>query len=272
MHLLPSACPAQPLTPSDSRPIPLSSLLPGHTHHTGHRVRINGADEDWEETVSLCVLSGSGENDGQSTLVEVPLLWQSQLGELLASGFDRPGEFLFPLTTVDGRREDDISVSGEGGEEWRDDGQSRESVSFRSLFEAERCPAPFVWGSQFYCFHCPEKEPLSGRGSKSSPRTELGFQAAGRSWLLPVSLCSPAESEGLAGEEKEREREEKLALMYERLRMELPSFFHKNHDYSLYSADVEFINGLLHTQTRGRVVVPADPWDFTEAAQFCTLY
>ncbi|KAG5843176.1 uncharacterized protein C6orf136 homolog [Anguilla anguilla] len=240
-------------------PVGSSPLLPAH--HTGHQVRTGSLEEDWEETVSLCVLSEPGEHGGQSALVEVHLLGQTRLGELLASGLGRPGEFLFPLTTVDGRREDDISVSGGGeggGGERRRDGQirEREMGSFRSLFEAERCPAPFVWGSQFYCFHCPETEPSPGAGLKSSLWTGPGLQAGGPLRWPPTSHCSHAESEGGDWEEREREREreEKLALMHERLRIELPSFFLKNHDYSMYSADIEFINGLLHTQTRGRGV------------------
>lgn len=240
-------------------PVGSSPLLPAH--HTGHQVRTGGLEEDWEETVSLCVLSEPGEHGGQSALVEVHLLGQTRLGELLASGFGRPGEFLFPLTTVDGRREDDISVSGGGeggGGKRRRDGQirEREMGSFRSLFEAERCPAPFVWGSQFYCFHCPETEPSPGAGLKLSLRTGPGLRAGGPLRWPPTSHCSHAESEGGDWEEREREREreEKLALMHERLRIELPSFFLKNHDYGMYSVDIEFINGLLHTQTRGRGV------------------
>ncbi|KAJ0055343.1 hypothetical protein NL108_016082, partial [Boleophthalmus pectinirostris] len=34
----------------------------------------------------------------------------------------------------------------------------------------------------------------------------------------------------------------------------LPGFFKKDHDYSMYSQDLEFINGLLNTKTRGRVL------------------
>lgn len=72
--------------------------------------------------------------------------------------------------------------------------------------------------------------------------------------MLPTTLCSPAEK--VEGElaEGNSEEEQKLALMYERLRIELPSFFKENHDYSMYSLDVEFVNGLLNTKTRGRVV------------------
>ncbi|KAG9335641.1 hypothetical protein JZ751_004292 [Albula glossodonta] len=211
------------------------SPLSNPARHAGNQVRILGLDEDWEEAVSLCVLLGPGEPEGQRTLVEVHLLGQTRLGDLLASGTGRPGEFLFPLTTVDGRREDDISVSGRGGGERQRDGQMRERESFRSLFEAERCPAPFMWGSQFYCFHCPEKEPSPGHRAKSSLRTGQDVEARNLSAWHSVSYCSHSEAEGGEEQEKqrEREREEKLAVMYERLRVELPSFFVKNHDYGL---------------------------------------
>ncbi|XP_075411430.1 uncharacterized protein C6orf136 homolog [Tenrec ecaudatus] len=46
--------------------------------------------------------------------------------------------------------------------------------------------------------------------------------------------------------------EEHLAVMYERLRQELPNLFLHSHDFTLYSPDVEFINEILNMRTRGR--------------------
>lgn len=46
--------------------------------------------------------------------------------------------------------------------------------------------------------------------------------------------------------------EEHLAVMYERLRQELPNLFLHSHDYTLYSSDVEFINEILNMRTKGR--------------------
>ncbi|KAM4835711.1 uncharacterized protein C6orf136 homolog [Thomomys bottae] len=43
--------------------------------------------------------------------------------------------------------------------------------------------------------------------------------------------------------------QEHLAVMYEKLRQELPSLLLHSHDYSLYSSDVEFINGILNIRT-----------------------
>ncbi|KAJ8377919.1 hypothetical protein AAFF_G00249820 [Aldrovandia affinis] len=139
--------------------------------HVGQPIRLPRWEVEKEETISLCVLLGPRDGGGQRTLMEVPLFELTGLSELLASGSANSSKFLFPITTVDGRREDDIS-------------------------------------------------------------TERG--------------------EGM--DEREREREEKLSLMHEKMRNELPRFFLKSHDYSMYSPDVEFINALINTKTRGRVL------------------
>lgn len=203
----------------------------------------------------MCVLVRPGESDDQHTLVEIPLFGQTKLGELLAPGFNKPMEFLFPLTTVDGSREDDISVgikvdSLEGSDS---DIVAREHGSFRSLFEAEGCPAPFMYGSSFYCFHCPGTEPPPGCGIISRHIIGLENNPMDLSLLLSTSLCSHAERAEGDNNKIESEGEEKLALMYEKLRIELPDFFVKSHDYSMYSNDLEFVNGLINTKTRGRV-------------------
>ncbi|XP_062866266.1 uncharacterized protein C6orf136 homolog [Trichomycterus rosablanca] len=207
-----------------------------------------GAEEDWEETVSMCVLLKPRESEDQPTLVEVPLFGQVKLSELLAWGANKPADFPFLLTTVDGRREDDISVIGKLRTETKPD---PEQSSFRSLFETEGCPAPFTLGSRFFCFHCPGMEfaPMPGDNLRT------GYDANEDLPTSYTSLYSYAEMQNTqrGSSEKDMENEEKLAVMYEKLRMELPRFFLKNHDYSMYSIDVEFINGLLNTKTRGRV-------------------
>jgi hypothetical protein len=163
--------------------------------------------------------------------VEVPLFGQIKLGELLApGGLSRPVEFLFPFTTVDGSREDDISVGtskvqAEGSKTMMNEGETetekRERGSFRSLFETEGCPAPFMNGSRFYCFHCPGMEPLPGYRNKSGHMIGLEKEL---SLLLHTSLYSSyAERKTVEGghSDREREDEEKLALMYEKLRIEV---------------------------------------------------
>ncbi|XP_026851461.2 uncharacterized protein C6orf136 homolog [Electrophorus electricus] len=219
-------------------------------HHACQPHRVQSLDE-WEETLSLCVLFKPREKDEQYTLIKVPLFGQVSLNELQGLGTNSPTDLFFPLTTVDGRRDDDISVTGKIRNGRRPQWEQREQVSFRSLFETEGCPAPFTLGSHFFCFHCPGMEPLL----EVAGRLRIEHEGQARYPLSPVSLCSHGElgSVEKGFSEKDKENEEKLAIIYERLRIELPSFFVKNHDYSMYCNDLEFINGLLNTRTRGRV-------------------
>lgn len=197
--------------------------------HASQSLKAGCHDNEWEESaLSVCVVVRQGDAEGLLTL------WSSALP--------------FPLTIVDGSRMDDINV---GAKSVGPETIPKEHGCFRSLFETEKCPAPFMYGSHFYCFHCTAVEPLLKSeqlfGLENGPVLKLPL-------LLPTTLCSPAEK--VEGElaEGNSEEEQKLALMYERLRIELPSFFKENHDYSMYSLDVEFVNGLLNTKTRGRVV------------------
>ncbi|XP_054983263.1 uncharacterized protein C6orf136 homolog [Sorex araneus] len=73
-----------------------------------------------------------------------------------------------------------------------------------------------------------------------SPGALIPFQAPG------TTCPSPATPSG------DPSMEEHLAVMYERLRQELPNLFLHSHDYTLYSADVEFINEILSMRTKGR--------------------
>lgn len=225
---------------------------PSLSHPFHHACQPNRApnleDEEWEEPISLCDLLKPAETDEQHVMVEVPLLGQTKLSELLALGPNGTFDLLFPLNTVDGRREDDISVTGKVGTL----NEPRERGSFRSLFEMEGCPAPFILGSRFYCFHCPEMESHLEMGNKHGNVEEAQRLHS----ALRVVRCSPAEMQGVDkySSQGDMENEEKLAQMFEKLRVELPNFFVKNHDYTIYSEDVLFINGLLDTKTRGRVV------------------
>lgn len=141
----------------------------------------------------------------------MPLLGQAKLSELLALGPNRTFDLLFPLTTVDGSREDDISITWKAGT-----GEDlRERGSFRSLFETEGCPAPFMLGSRFYCFHCPGMESHLMKVKKP----EIILETQDYSGLQ----CSPAEmkSADRSTSQEDMEKEEKLALMFEKLRVEV---------------------------------------------------
>lgn len=219
-------------------------VLSNPIHHASQPQMLRYGEEDWEDSLSVCVLVRQGESHGLHTLLEIPLFGHNKMGRPLTSS-----EFLFPLTTVDGSREDDINV--ETFKRSDTDAVKREHGCFRSLFETEGCPAPFMSGSKFYCFHCPGTHLVPNSVLKYSQDSGLDKKAVE---LSSVSLCSHtgrAEGEHI---ESDREGEEKLALMYERLRIELPRFFMTNHDYSMYSNDVEFINGLINIKTRGRVM------------------
>lgn len=195
----------------------------------------------------MYVVNQQGEYQSLFTLAEISIFANNKLGDVSATTEHKPSALSFPLTIVDGRGMDDINVETKND---NSETVAREHGCFRSLFEAEKCPAPFMYGSHFYCFHCPTMEPLL----KSKHFTGLENSVVELPLLLPSTLCSPAQKvEGeMAGGDSEEEQ--KLALMHERLRIELPGFFKKNHDYSMYSIDVEFVNGILNTKTRGRVV------------------
>lgn len=229
----------------------LSIKQPALSHPFHHACQPNRSanleEEEWEETVSLQVLFKPGRSHEQHMVVEVPFIGPAKLSELLALGPNRPFDLLFPLTTVDGSREDDISIIGNAGTAEKELMESPSS-SFRSLFETEGCPAPFMLGSRFYCFHSSVLE-IGNKPGKG--QDEWSFYPA-----LHVTHCSHDETgrADKSSSQRDMENEEKLALMHEKLRVELPRFFRKNHDYSIYSEDVEFINGLLNTKTRGRVV------------------
>ncbi|XP_077446187.1 uncharacterized protein C6orf136 homolog [Stigmatopora argus] len=222
-----------------------------HLHHANWSQRVAYHEEYWEDSLGMCVLVRPKELSGEHTTVEFPLFAQTKLAELLAPGNHNSSELSFLLTTVDGSREDDISINSFNRNNIH---SNRKHGCFRSLFEAERCPAPYIYGSQFYCFHSPGTELIGHRRLNSKQDIGLKNQKMMKSQLHPTSLCSyEARTMGPVSD-GDSEEEQKLALAYERLRTELPNFFRKNHDYTMYTHDLEFINGLLNIKTRGRVI------------------
>ncbi|KAM4539527.1 uncharacterized protein C6orf136 homolog isoform 1-T2 [Odontesthes bonariensis] len=221
-------------------------LLSHPLHHASQSQKQGCYEEDWEESLSVYVLVPQGESNDLHTLLELV-----KTGELPNLGTRKPSEFSFPLTTVDGSREDDINI--EMLQRSRANDVKREHGCFRSLFETEGCPAPYMYGSHFYCFHCPGTYPVHGSTLKSHRESGLNRRPVELRLLPSVSLCSHTGGAEVEHCEGDSEGERKLALMYERLRIELPSFFMTNHDYTMYSNDLEFINGLINIKTRGRV-------------------
>ncbi|XP_061687570.1 uncharacterized protein C6orf136 homolog isoform X2 [Syngnathoides biaculeatus] len=252
-HTCPFSSASWDLAPTNSlRNQTIKKLIPSQPfHHVSWPHTSPYHEDDWEESLSMCVLVRPNESSGVHTLVEIPLFGETKLGELLAPVNHKSSEFSFVLTTVDGSREDDISVRSFKRIKHP---LEREHGCFRSLFEVERCPAPLMCGSQFYCFHSPGTQTMAH--SKDNPRQDIGLEKNKEEspQFYPNSLCSiEARAEG-SSREGDSEGEQKLAIAYKRLRSELPNFFRKNHDYTMYSNDIEFINGLLNTSTRGRVV------------------
>ncbi|XP_017292927.1 uncharacterized protein C6orf136 homolog [Kryptolebias marmoratus] len=234
--------------PNSLRYQTLKQPLLSHPLHHDSQQRHKCFEDDWAEALGVCVLVPQGESNDMRTLLQLPVLNIKQ-GELHAVGIQKLLDFSFPLTTIDGSGEDDISV--ESLQRNSADGAKRKHGCFRNLFEAEGCPAPFMHGSRFYCFHCPGTRVAPVDLLKSTQDSGLNRKATELLLLPSVPLFSYADREDERLYEGESEGEEKLAIMYERLRIELPNFFLKNHDFTMYSNDLEFINGLINSKTRG---------------------
>lgn len=98
-----SACGSPPsLRYHSSKQLALSPLSPPSPQPPLSPLQGEGPAH-WEDSIRLCVLVGPGG-------VQVPLCCVGNLGDFLLVGAHRSSELCFPLTTVDGRRPDDISV------------------------------------------------------------------------------------------------------------------------------------------------------------------
>ncbi|XP_075439678.1 uncharacterized protein C6orf136 homolog [Ascaphus truei] len=109
-----------------------------------------------------------------------------------------------------------------GRESWHLSGAQLDC--FRSLFEPGICRTPY--------------QALA----LPAPGTQLG--------VLAFRLSQQAAASPVPGG-NQPDVEEQLALMHAKLREELPNFFLKKPDYSIYRKDVEFVNSILHIHTRG---------------------
>ncbi|XP_048376072.2 uncharacterized protein C6orf136 homolog [Stegostoma tigrinum] len=106
------------------------------------------------------------------------------------------------------------------------------SDSVRSLFDSDYCPMSYHLAFEHL----------------TASAQRLGALAAfsGTGNLASVS-----------SHKKEPSMEEHLAVLYEKLRVELPNFFLKPHDYGMYSPNVEFISQFPRIKTRGRTTYQA---------------
>uniref|UniRef100_A0A2D4NP21 Uncharacterized protein n=1 Tax=Micrurus surinamensis TaxID=129470 RepID=A0A2D4NP21_MICSU len=72
--------------------------------------------------------------------------------------------------------------------------------------------------------------------------------------LTPFQATSGAPSPVTSPTSSNRNMEEHLEVMHQKLREELPYFFSRAHNFAMYSQDVEFINEILHLKTRGLMI------------------
>ncbi|XP_041091024.1 uncharacterized protein LOC121304128 [Polyodon spathula] len=234
-------------TKRQSPPVEHSQIALPHLLHCSHgEVRFRSLTCFPDDKISLCLLVGS---QGHKTLVEVPYSGLARLGELLALQVSESkqdevllSQLVDSVTTVDGCREDDIMVeSPSPGAPWEGSAQPfdmNESHldSFRSLFDSQWCRMPFHAGFQY-----PDPQPTRGGGLVAFEKSQV--------------------LRGGQSEKSDRKMEQHLANMHDKLRTELPNFFLKNHDYNIYSKDVEFINEFLHMKTKG--------WMYQAALTLC---
>lgn len=137
------------------------------------------------------------------------------------------------ITTVDGRSSDDIAVKHrpvvattkaleEGSPVETSEGRPD---SFRTPFGSGRCQEP-------------------RRASLESlvpTAAQLAFTRAGQ-----LNTTTPPNGGP--------NMEEHLAVLHEKLRLQLPNFFLKPHDYEMYSRNVEFISAFPRINIRGRYI------------------
>ncbi|XP_013882208.1 uncharacterized protein C6orf136 homolog [Austrofundulus limnaeus] len=223
--------------PNSLRYQTLKQPLLSHLLHHDSQQRHKLCEDNWEESLGVCLLVPQGESNDTRTLLQLA-------DPSDAARIQKLLHFSLSLTAIDGGGEDDISF--ESLRRNRAEAGARKHDCFRNLFEAEMCPAPFVHGSRFYCFHCPGTSGAAADLLKNTRASGLSRKTAELLLLPSDPLCSYADRE-----EGQSEEEEKLAIMYERLQVELPNFFMKNHDFNMYSDNMEFINGLINVNTRG---------------------
>uniref|UniRef100_UPI00398EA973 uncharacterized protein C6orf136 homolog n=1 Tax=Pristiophorus japonicus TaxID=55135 RepID=UPI00398EA973 len=214
----------------------------------------------WEQPAASRIECGPDEPEGLASAERASALLLSQLESILDS-----------ITTVDGRSADDIAVehhatsdfrewpvrelAGEGiparrleatdaptvGERVSPTKEGPEMAaslwdmneghldSFRTLFDSEYCQMPYHAGFQYL----------------TTPESHLGALAA---------FSGTGNLASTGSQKTEPSMEEHLAVLYEKLRIELPNFFLKPHDYGMYSRNVEFISHFPRIKTRGRTI------------------
>ncbi|XP_069775472.1 uncharacterized protein C6orf136 homolog [Narcine bancroftii] len=225
----------------------LRSLLRTQNQEIGVQVIVRGQGREW-----LCLMERTSMATGLSLAprLESGPHEQEWLGTEQASAL-LPSRFLGSITTVDGRNADDIvvehqarlaskMVTGEHkglGVPAADVGSLEKALSswdmseghldsFRTLFASDICCMPYHAG--------------------------LGCLAVTPCRLQELAFSGTAEMGSTSPQKGDPRMEEHLAVLYEKLQLELPNFFLKPHDYEMYSQNVEFISTLPWIRIRGR--------------------
>ncbi|XP_067830095.1 uncharacterized protein C6orf136 homolog isoform X2 [Heptranchias perlo] len=134
------------------------------------------------------------------------------------------------VSSADGRASQTREFAEKAAHPW--DMNEGHLDSFRTLFDSECCRMPYHAGFE-----------------------HLTMSVLQLSALAAFSGTGNLESTG--SQKREPSMEEHLAVVYEKLRNELPNFFLKPHDYGMYSRNVEFISEFPRMKTRGRIIYQA---------------
>lgn len=196
--------------------------LLSHPLHHASQQRENCYEEDWEESRSVCVLVPQEKLNSMHSLLKLPVISHIQSKDLITLGNHcNDTEFSFQLTTVDGSREDDINI--ERFQMKNADVIKQQHHCFKNLLENEDCLVPLMYGSKF-CFHYPRTNLGTGGIVEYCQNNVQNGNTAELLLLPPTSLCSPLGRAERQLSKGDGEEEEKLALMYERLRLEVSYF------------------------------------------------
>ncbi|XP_072331427.1 uncharacterized protein C6orf136 homolog isoform X1 [Scyliorhinus torazame] len=247
-----------------------------------------------EEKVSMqLIVSDQGKE--QTALLEVPCSSFVHLQQLVASRIESvPNELegrlgaeqasalllsqlegiLDSITTVDGHNADDIVVehrnSGWPAVSELADGDILESLSGRlqgtglppangQLPQPEESPEMTMSPWDMHEGHLDTFRSLFDSGCCRMPY-HMGFEHLTMPTSQLGALATFSGTSNLANtgwQKREPSMEEHLAVLYEKLSVELPNFFLKSHDYRMYSRNVEFISQFPRIKTRGRITYQA---------------
>ncbi|XP_072888278.1 uncharacterized protein C6orf136 homolog [Hemitrygon akajei] len=219
-----------------------------------------------------------GQGREQAALVEKPCVRMEQLAvsrverelcelvEGLGAEQERAlllSQLLNSITTVDGRSSDDIVVEHDSMSHFPVRELAAEGVPETLVGQFAGAEVPSA-GRPDSKKQQPQDKVLSpwdmSEGQLDSFRTLFDSEClaglerltATASQLRELAFRRAGELKKTTPQKGEPSMEEHLAVLYEKLRLELPNFFLKPHDYEMYSQNVEFISAFPRMKIRGR--------------------